>query len=295
MLTSEILEQIHARCQGSEQNLYLLADHAGLPGLSRKLRENGIKWANLFGDDKRPALTEASPLLFEIAFSNGRPAKRRLLQWLDDNGRDSSSLLLISSPLSFQSLLEGLARRCDGVLSEGEAIVMRFFDTRVFPQLLDVMTEDERRIWLGIASGWWYVDRDGSTVHVSSECQPEDSCVAPMMVADSQMSRLLDASEIDQVAYLLESNVPEQFGSTSRAERYRLIQEKLVMAKELGLSSLTDKTLYCGLAFLHGADFEAQPQWQSVLSRVKTGELSLTLAAESVDEALSISEEGDVH
>ena len=130
MLPFSELEQIYSSfCQHGGQRLYLLADHAGLPDLSRKLRANGIDWINLFGDDKRPALTTASPLLFEVLLSNGRPVGRQLIQWLQENSRHSFSLLMIASPLTIECLSLALSKRIDGVLSEGEEIVVRFFDT----------------------------------------------------------------------------------------------------------------------------------------------------------------------
>lgn len=284
MLTIEELEQIHTdHCEDAEMNLYLLADHAGLPELSRKLRENGIVWTNVFGDDRRPELTAASPLLFEVSISAGKPTKRQLLQWLNEHGRFSWSLLLIASRLELRDLAKGLAKRCDGVLSEGEAIVIRYFDTRVFPQLMEVMAEDERSTWLGIASHWWFIDRDGEITHLTSTSSDVDRFQSPMHISDDQMSRLLEASEIDQVAYLLETRLPEQFLRMHPVDRYRLLQDKMANARELGLSVLGDYALYCGLAFLHGADFDTQTQWLSVFSRVKSGATTLAQAVELTD------------
>lgn len=284
MLTFSELEQIYStHCQSSGQKLYLLADHAGLPCLSRELRTNGIDWINLFGDDKRPALTSASPLLIEVKFSNGRPVKRQFLQWLQENGQHSSSVLLMASPLGTQGLAQALSKRVDGILSEGEEIVIRFFDTRVLPKLMGVMKDDERKVWLSIASGWWFTNRDGMTEHIESEYQLHDNLHPPLSLSDDQMSRLLDASEVDQIAYLLESNVPEQFQIINPVDRYRLLRAKMTTAKELGITKLGDLALYCGLALLHGSDFDVQPPWNDVLLRVKASEMTLAQAVELVD------------
>ncbi|MTW11044.1 DUF4123 domain-containing protein [Pseudoduganella eburnea] len=285
MLALSDLEQIYAsHCRHGEERLYLLADHAGLPELSHKLRANGVSWTNLLGDDKRPALTAASPLLFEVSFSNGRLVKRQLMQRLHDIGQHSFSLLMIATPLEPQVLAKSLAKRMDGILSEGEEIVLRFFDTRVLPQLLEVMNEHEQRIWLSVATGWWYSNRDGTTAHISSEFQPQDAHLAPQLISDEQLSYLLEASEIDQIAYLLESNLLEQFHRMCPIERYRLLQSKITAARALRLANLGDLALFCGLAFLHGAQFDTQAPWCDILARVRDGELTLDQAVELVDQ-----------
>lgn len=289
MLTVADLERIHAEyLRHREEHLFLLADHSGVPDLAKTLRANAVTWVNLFGDDLRPSLTAASPLLFEIKFSGGQPEKRQLLKWLG-NDNHSSSLLLISSPLSMRDLARGLAKRCDGTLSEGEAIVIRFFDTRVFPSLLSVMHDDERSAWLGIASGWWYRGRDGATVHVVSEMQSKDTHQAPMRISDAQMAQLLHASEPDEIAYLLEINLPDPFLTVDPAERYCLLREKLQNGRAIGLTQLSDLALYCGLAFLYNPGFDLEPGWKSALARVRANELSLQEAIESMEQSIAIS------
>lgn len=284
MLAIEELEQIYsAHCQNDELNLYLLADHSGLPELARKLRENGVAWTNLFGDDRRPELTSASPLLFEVALSDGHPVKRQLLRWLDEQGRFSSSLMLIASRLKLRELTSALTKRCDGVLSDGESIVIRYFDTRVFPHLLDTMAGDEKSIWLGVASHWWFINREGKTVQISSTQTDRDTFQSPMSLHDGQLSDLLQASEIDEIAFLLENNAPEKFHELHPVERYRLIQEKMAAASNSGLSTLGDRALYCALALIHGLEFDSQQRWREMLLRVKAGEITLAQAVELVD------------
>jgi hypothetical protein len=286
MITYDTVHQAYQLCSmaGQAHFLYGLADHAGMPGLAKRLNLTHAQWSSLFDGSQEGKTLSVAPLLFQIECDQYGVMNRSLINWLGEQGTYSSSLLLLASPLPLQELTRRLAVRLDAMLPDEMNIMLRYFDPRVFEQLVQALLDEQRRTFLSVAQQWWFVDRRGQLQGVASEFSEVDVFEAPLKLNATQESALIDASEPDQVASLLHSTVPEEYANLPRPERHDFILRHMAAARLLNVQVTHELALYCALALLHGENFATLKPWHVELQRVQTGELSLSQAAELVEQ-----------
>jgi hypothetical protein len=263
--------------------LYGLVDHGGMPGLAKKLDQANIEWVSLFAGSKEENALSVAPLLFRIDTDGSGVQHRALLNWVGENGAYTSSLLLLASPLSMHELAHRLTRRLDGVLPEDIEIMLRFFDPRIFEQLMQVLSAEQKQAFLSVAHRWWFADRRGKLQDVAAIFSEADIHEIPLMLTVAQENALLDASEPDQVAELLLSGVPDEYLALQPPQRHDFILRHVASARLLGITATHELALYCALALLHGEQFATQENWQSGLQGVLAGTMSLEQAAQQFE------------
>ncbi len=277
MLNHDDFYKLFASIGGARSDtLYALADHAGMPGLAQKLTASKVSWTNLLGDGRDDALA-AAPLLFPIQATES-PRQDSLLDWIGYRGTYTSSLVLLASPLPRHELARRLTERLDVALPENVTITLRFFDPRIFEQLVQVFSPEQRAAFLGVAHDWWFVDRRGQLRHVDSKFSEVDLLDSPLNLNQEQEHALLDASEPDQVANMLKERMPEAYQGLPAPERHDFFLRHMNAARNYGIQPTHELGLYCGLALLYGEGFSMEKEWQPVLEKVRTGNLSLTKA-----------------
>jgi hypothetical protein len=286
MLTRQTIYQAYQQFAGADQTVFLygFADHAGMAGLAAKLNQTKTEWLSLFDGSKEANALSVAPLLFRIECDRDGITNRSLMNWIGEHGAYSSSLLLLASPLPLQELARRLSLRLDASLPQEMDIMLRYFDPRVFEQLLQVFSDEQRHTFLSVAQQWWFVDRHGQLQGVAAKFSETDVFEAPLRLNAAQESTLVDASEPDQVASLLHTTVPDEYLGLPRPDRHDFILRHMATARQLGVEATHELALYCALALLHGEDFATLMPWQSELQRVQTGELSLTQAAELAEQ-----------
>lgn len=283
-LREAVLAARHVAPQG---RLWALVNHAGVPGFDAHLQKEGIPRESLFGEPAVAAARQVAPLLFALP-GLGDPRCQRLLSWLADHGSFTGSLLFLWSELPAAALHARLAHRTNARLHDGEEVVLRYFDARVFEALLPVLTPAQRAAWLEPARCWWYVDRAGLLQGCDGSPgmpQAHDPLNPALQLDATQFGALLDGTEPDQVAYLLRQRVPEPFLRVEPPARHAFVLRQMQQARGAWqLASTQDFALYCALALLRGEDFALTPKWQRALQRVKAGELTLAQATRQVED-----------
>lgn len=284
MLTRHsIYQACQAHCgPATDSFLYGLIDHAGLPGLAARLTESSSEWTSLF-DSEDPDILSVAPLLFRIGTGQDGMQQRRMVRWLVRQGTYASSIVLMASPLALQPLAHRLTARLDAVLPENMDILLRFFDPRVFEQLMVVLTSEQKQAFLSVAERWWFVDRRGHLKDVAATFCATDYFTGPLVLNAMQEGALIDSSEPDQVAQLLQSGVPVDYETLQQCERHDFILRHLAAARRLGVEATHELSLYCALALLYGENFAAERNWQAALEEVMQKKVSLTQAATQME------------
>jgi hypothetical protein len=258
--------------------LYGLIDHAGLPGLSASLTESGAQWISLF-ESQDPDILSVAPLLVRIGTGQDGIRQRRVVRWVVEHGTYASCIVLMASPLPPQRLAARLAARLEGLLPENMDILLRYFDPRVFEQLMVVLSAEQKQAFLSVAEHWWFVDRRGQLQEVASKFARADNFVAPLELSTVQEAGLIDASEPDQVAQLLQSGAPNDYQTLRLGERHDFILRHIAAARGLGIHATHELSLYCALALFYGDQFATQKKWEPVLQDVREKKVSLAEAA----------------
>lgn len=287
MLTSQSIRDVfaaHAPTHPNE-NFYLLADHAGIPGLERKLRHSKLPWASLFEGTTQANALAVAPLLICIGTSSHHLHNEGVLTSVCERGAYSSCLMLIASQLSLNALAGRLTARLDAKISDDMDVLLRFFDPRVFEQLERCLSNEQRRDFLGAGSAWWFVDRRGELQAVDAQFSHAETFHSPLVLSARQEHELVDASEFDQVEEQLRLSVPSEFSRLLPAKRYEFIATHMAAAHEFRINSTRELALYCALVLVYGADFSTRPEWSSRLDMIREGQHDLTGVIASLSES----------
>ncbi|MET3119969.1 hypothetical protein AAKU64_004217 [Undibacterium sp. GrIS 1.8] len=268
--------------------LYGLVDHAGMPGLAKKLIQSGLDWVSLFDGQPEEAALSVAPLLFVIPSDQTNLRNNQLFDWIGEHGTYTSSLSFLASPLSLQDLARGLRLRLDAVLPDEMEVMLRFFDPRILEALVSVLSDHQKQAFFSLARSWWFVDRRGQLQRIQTSFSATDFTESlaiefPFTLTTAQEGALLDASEPDQVAQLLQSNAQEEYQALPLDQRYDFILKYSAAAKQLGIEALHELALYCAVALLQGEAFATRANWSLVLQAVKNKQISLTQAVAHID------------
>lgn len=230
--------------ENPDSNLYLLLDHAGLPGLARELENAAATWRSLFDQGREEGAVAVAPRLVLVGSQAQRHLSRSFLNWLGEHGTYTSTVMLLNSPLELASLAMRLSSRLEVMLSESMDAMLRFFDPRVFESLLTVFTSQQRRDFLSAASLWSYTDRAGKIIHTKAIFCQADESNEKVLLTQAQEFSLLEASEVDQVLSLLDENVPRLMKKIPLPERFARISQRMEESRGNGLGSVLQMTLY---------------------------------------------------
>ena len=177
----------------------------------------------------------------------------------------------IDSALAPNELAQRLMRRLDAKLPNGKSFLARFYDGRVLPLLLNVMTPAQRGDFLALGATWWYIAHN----HVWSSFElgsPEhDPFQPPLRLDDAQRRSLLDDTYpytlIDHFAFTdheLLDRVPAN-------DQYRFIRHCTRVANEFGIRDGKRVVMVCAWALLLDEDYYLDPMWQQRLKDLSSG------------------------
>ena len=284
MLTSKDvlgLGRAHAESESSSF-LYGLIDHAGMPGLAKKFAQSPISWVSLLsGTDDKTTLPVA-PLLFEID-SNANLHCRAVYEWIGQQGTYTSTILFLASPLAIGPLSTRLAMRLDATLPEDMDVMLRYFDPRIFEQLVKSFTAIQKQTFLSVATDWWFVDRRGDLQKVDATFNETDNHVSPLIFSAAQEAELIDASEPDQVARIVESFVPDLYRAIPIQRRHDFVLRQMDDARRINIQSSNDLAMHCMQALLYGENFATSKNWASTLQQVQSGKINLQQAVDLIE------------
>jgi hypothetical protein len=261
--------------------VYCLADHAGVPGLHKKLVRAQSEWRSLFGGTREEGALSVAPILFRI--DPGVASQRGVLTWLEEHGTFSSALLFVTSLLEIDALASCLSKRLDARISEEVEVLLRYYDPRIFEQLLNVFSPPQRADFLCCAKTWWFVGRTGELHEVSAEFEMADSFLPPLRLSADQELALLDACENDQVIEQLKAALPDLYSALPPSERYEFVSRHVTAAQQLKISATHELALFCAIALTTGDDFSSKPMWDEILCKVNAGEVSFSDAVAQLD------------
>lgn len=259
---------------------YLLVNQAALPGQRALLaRLTTLPSQALLGQEVEACHDGATP--FVVCIDNAPMAARAMLAELADAACYGCALSVIDTPLDLRHLANALTARTEVLLPDGDAMLLRFFDTRIFMSLIDVLGEAERHSFLSCATEWWYADREGAMVP-STRLGHEsvDRYEPPLRLSAAQERAMIEAAEPDAVIDLLVSRGVRPLLDLPYPVRHPVVLGLVQRARGWGLDDLPDLAAFSLLA-LHGpTDFDRLAPWDELLPRVRQGELSFSAAIE---------------
>ncbi|MRT40500.1 DUF4123 domain-containing protein [Enterobacteriaceae bacterium RIT702] len=210
------LKQATALCAAAGQDyIDVLVDQAGTTQpLQQALNQINppLRWFELFAITPEAATPEYSPLVMRLHFSISN--HQRWLEQLVDHFSTTPRLTLLISPLAFD-LLSSHLQALSQVHWEEQTGLLRYYDNRVFPSLLEhVLTPEQQAAFTDIALFWSWRDRDDEVVWKTGTLNPG--------------RQLADAPEMNSVS---DAQV-ELMGCISDAEMLMKEKATLVLSRE---------------------------------------------------------------
>lgn len=214
----------NTRSQGL-RDVYLIADQGVLsnPLLDGLLRLSPpVEWYSLFKGQPEELLLEMAPLMMRLELACWQHR-----QWLLDlmtAFEQKPGLLIFVSPLECSSLASIMRNLADGAW-EARSGLVRFYDTRIFPVLVNNILTEEQKAWLiDSVYLWSYRDRDGKVCWLEGKCELEFSVLPEdikINFTDEQMMKLDVAID----AQLLTPSVKFSTLFSSQEEKFNTLWE----------------------------------------------------------------------
>lgn len=184
------LQQATALCRTAGQDyIDVLVDQAGTgQPLQQALNQitPPLRWFALFEGTPEAATAEYSPLVMRLHWS--ATSHQRWLEQLVEHFAGTPRLTLLLSPLAFD-LLSSHLQALSQVHWEEQTGLLRYYDNRVFPSLLEhVLTPEQQAAFNDIALFWSWRDRDDEVVWKTGTWHPERQ-----LADDPEMNRISDA------------------------------------------------------------------------------------------------------
>lgn len=237
-----------------DERLYFLFDHAGLPGLLRKLELCDMPWISLFEHTRESTALAVAPILVTAGDKDGI-LPSWFFKWIAQHGAYSSAVTLISTRMALRELSYRLVARLDIKLSENMDAMLRFFDPRVLAQLRMTLSLEQSEAFFGVGTQWWYIDRAGIPIYFEANFIFSDDDFFPLSLSRDQEFEMLDATEIDQVLLTLNTQIPKLVQTVPIAYRANFVLKSICKARKMGLESVQDFTIYVVAILVHG------PEW----------------------------------
>ena len=255
------------------ENIFLLLDHGGLPGLSQQLRHCSTEWMSLFDGTKEESVLAVAPILLLAANGGKIRLSRLVFEWLRQHGTYSSSVMILVSPFDLAYLASQLGARLHITLAGGVEAMLRFFDPRVFESLLNILTQEQVEDLLGGVSSWYYVDRTGRIAQAREKYREVKVLTKSISLSQEQENLLLESSEIDQILASLRSSVPDRFLEIPCESQYDFVLESVIEARKERLGSVLQMSLYAMIR-LFGVNEMPMTVYQKTLEYIRSNDVN---------------------
>lgn len=275
---------------------YFLVDNSAIDGMWCQSREpdhtltysplihwlntQSMAWTTLIGQTDIPRDTAFTPVLFAV---NAEQA-RRFHHFAQDNAEINTAVSLLISDQPIATLQQRLKKRIPVEIG-GDTFVLRYFDTRLWHEWCQLLTPEQRDLFLSAATSWWVPNRNGQWVRYAAQTAIIDpvTTTAPLItLTEQQQTAASWLGQADRVGQELDTHWQEGWKPDSTPQqKYQWLVEQIKAAQTWGLESIEEQALYSTLALRQGDDFARTEVWQKHLQQVQKKERSLQQLLES--------------
>jgi Domain of unknown function (DUF4123) len=217
----------------------------------------------------------ASPVLIGLrAHAYSKKDLDRLREELN-KWRYANNLLYIESTLDHASMTRALYARTQAQLTENMSVMLRYFDTRVFNSLMQILSSEQHQAFLSAGLNWIYTDRSGQAQQVQCANFP-DAFAAPLVLNDQQETQLMLDAEPDHIIGILLDQNNSALLEMTPPEQYRRIKTALDGATSLNIDQLSEQVAYCCINLELGGQFHQQATWTELLPQVRSKQMQFS-------------------
>lgn len=239
---------------------YAVIDSAQRPHFNERLGRLGIRYCSLFDGQAESSLTDIAPLLVEYA---NDASGSELSGEIERLGVAKPAVSLLASPLSLQDLaLHFRAFHLIKVPEKGgREMLLRWYDTRILPVWLDLLTTAQQKAFLAGIHQWQYFDRFGDLREWVFPTIPSEELpsLPPLRLDQDQYARFLDACEPDVAIAQLRRIIPDEMRRVPARNLFPFVSMHLEDSRAHGVQQLDDHVQYLLLALYTSGGFRGHP------------------------------------
>lgn len=270
-LPEKLLDRLNSQHPPNcDSNTYALVDMSFAPDLVQQLPKLRLKAHSLYTDTRLAGLLDVSPHLVPLAKRNEQ--QLRGLNTLAHACRSKPMLSLLVSPLNASDLCRHFTPWLLAKTDDGSEWPTRWADTRVLPNLLDCLSDNERTELLAPLQAWLVVDRSAQ-IHLwpgQGRTTPSGH-EGPWQLDDTRYARLLDAGEADAVISQIDDRQHALLEGRLPAEVHREVSRLLGIASTAGIHAAGERQHFASLGLMLKPEFTEHPALQSLLHQTRQG------------------------
>lgn len=245
--------------QYPQSDWYALVDAAQIADYAKSIRRAPLKntqHVSLFSAIRPEAKDTdagagAAPYL--ICLGKGTSAEHAIAYTIR-KAMETHAISWLASPLPMLELARRLGWRTEAKLSGNMEMLLRYYDTRVLPNVLSVLTPDQAAIFSSIADAWWYVDRDSRLCSCACTFAENDAVASPIAFSQSQEDMLTDLAFPDTVLAHLQESQHDLISRLGRGEQHAFIKRQIARTRALQLNTMAEILACCVIALVEGEE-----------------------------------------
>jgi hypothetical protein len=221
---------------------------------------------------------EVGPLLFELNtadLESGQPAT------LFDEATGKMAGSFIISHADTAELVQRLTALVNIKLADNSEMIMRYFDPRVLPFWLEMLTNEYRHYLSEVLDKWLFID--SSWTPQTTAFEPAVTLPAspelPMRLSGEQEQSLILACTPHTMVARLRVEDAAALSTIPVAQQYAFLQEQIARAETHGVTGQSDVESYCGMAIELGSNFDENQTIKTALVEIKNGKSFIEVMA----------------
>jgi hypothetical protein len=233
--------------------LFLLVDTAHAENSNLKLDTWQIPYASLFQATPEAGLIEIAPLLIAVnELGDGR--RQKLFEWAQAMGYAAPAVSWFESNVGLTAMADHLRLFHTVGLSEGQNMLMRWYDTRILPVWFACLAAPQAEAFSAGVLNWHFVDRAGSvaTLPISDLSiafpQAPEFGQPLITLTDHQFGLLIEAADLDVLLGHLRRIIPDELKQVPNAKLMHFVSRYQQEAVAAGLDDIDRQTQYVLLA-----------------------------------------------
>lgn len=271
MHIQDALSQALEAATSTGRQLCLVVDTVQAEGSHLKLNRWRTPYLSLFEGTPEASLVEVAPLLIPVN-DLAPDARTRLFAWAEQLGYSAPCLSWFDTKASVADMAAHLRHFHVVGLSEGQALLMRWYDTRILPVWWICMDPAQAQAFTARSTNWHYVDRFGSISALTmalhaTEFPAEPAFGKPLLsLSDDQYGLLVDAADLDVLMGHLRRVIPDETRRVVDRRLTQFVSRHQQAAMAAGLDDLDRQTQYVLLALYTSGEGLEHPAFKAFIA-----------------------------
>lgn len=266
------LQAARSQAAAAGEQLHLVVDTSHAEGAHAQLDRWGIPYCSLFEGTPEAPLIEIAPLVIGTG-ELSEALQTKLFAWAETLVLSAPAVSWLTSRHPAQAMAEHLRRFHIVGLTEGQSMLLRWYDTRILPVLLACLSAAQAQAFTAGTLRWDYVDRVGQVVALPVAAHDGgfpatppfgESLLAP---SDEQYGMLVDAADLDVLLRHLRQIIPDETRRVPVRTLSQFVSRHQQRAIQAGLTDIDRQTQYVLLALYTSGKAMEQPEFKAFISK----------------------------